>query len=350
MIMHSEKDLIRYVYMIPKAQIESLSSVLPERRLTSLDLEKEIVAKSKDILFPSGTIERLTGVRERRVAADDINASDLATEAARKALDASNLNPSDIDCLIFASASSDIIEPATANIVQENLKLDCPVFDIKNACNSFVNGIEVAEALVASKKYKRVLIANGEIPSRAIRTSVKCNDQLRRAFAGYTLGDAGAAMILTPSDGKRGILYSQFRSYGKHWRQSAILGGGTRFPRDPEKNYFEGEAAGLKEIFIQIGPQQIYETLEKVGWSPEDLDKIIVHQVSLKTFDVLVKETKLPKDKLVIVLPELGNMISASIPVALDWAQQKGEVRAGDKILLLGLAAGVSIGTVALIW
>lgn len=336
--------------MIPKVQIVGLASVLPKGRLTSIELEKRIIKNSPGISLPEGIIEILTGVKERRVAADNVNASDLATEAARKVLHASKLNQKDIDCLIFAAASGDIMEPATANIVQENLHLECPVVDIKNACNSFINGMEVAEALIVSGKYRRILIVNGEVPSRGIRISVKNKDQLRRAFAGYTLGDAGAAMILTASDGERGILHSQFKSYGEHWRQSTVLGGGTRFPRDPDKGYFEGETAGLKDIFIDIGPKQIYETLEKVGWTLDDLDKIVVHQVSLKTFDLLVKEAKLPKDKLVIVLPELGNMVSASIPVALDQVQQAGELHEGDKILLLGLAAGISIGTMAVIW
>lgn len=336
--------------MITKAQIQSLASVLPKTKLTSEELEKQITQGSSRILLPEGIIEILTGVKERRVAEASVNASDLATEAAKKALKTANLKVKDIDCLIFAAASGDIMEPATANIVQENLKLECPVFDVKNACNSFMNGIEVAESLITSLKYKRILIVNGEVPSRAIRKTVEGRDQLRKAFAGYTLGDAGAAMILEPSDGKRGILCSQFKSYGKHWRQSTVLGGGTRFPRDPDKGYFEGETAGLKDIFIEIGPEQIYETLEKVGWSLEELDKIVVHQVSLKTFDLLVKEAKLPREKLVIVLPELGNMVSASIPVALDQAQQRGELHRGDKILLLGLAAGISIATMAVIW
>lgn len=336
--------------MLPKAKIISLASVLPPKKLTSLELEEKIRSNSPGITLPKGIIEILAGVRERRVLDENLNASDLATEAAKKALDKAAMSIKDIDCLIFAAASGDVAEPATANIVQENLQAECPVLDVKNACNSFVNGIEIAESFIVSGKYKNVLIANGEVPSRVVRFAVKDKDQLRHAFAGYTLGDAGAAMILGPSDGKSGILYSTFMSYGKHWRQSAVLGGGTRYPRDMDKNYFEGETAGLKDIFIQIGPKQIYDTLEKVGWTVEDLDKIIVHQVSLKTFDLLVKEAKLPKEKLVIVLPEFGNMVAASVPVSLDFAQQNGDLHPGDKILLLGLAAGVSIGTIALVW
>lgn len=336
--------------MSAKVKIVGVASFLPNTRLTSIELEKRILEESGDIRLPLGSIEILTGVRERRVLNTELNASDLAVEAAKKALKNASLKTKDIDCLIFAAASGDIAEPATANIVQEKLGLQCPVFDIKNACNSFMNGIEVAEALIIMEKYKCILIVNGEVPSRFIRTKVKDQDQLKRSFAGYTLGDAGAAMILAPADGASGILYSKFVSHGQHWKLSTILGGGTRFPKDLDKNYFDGETAGLKDVFVEIGPASIYETLQKVGWSIEEVKKIFIHQVSAKSFDIIAKEANLPKDKMVIVLPELGNMAAASIPVALDFAHQRGDVESGDKVVLLGLASGISIATMALIW
>ncbi len=340
----------KHYNMSVKAKIVGVTSFLPNGRITSTELEKRILEKSSSIKLPLGSIEILTGVRERRVLDKELHASDLAVEAAKKVLQNTSLKTEDIDCLIFAAASGDIAEPATANIIQEKLGLKCPVFDIKNACNSFMNGIEVAEALIISGKYKCILITNGEVPSRFIRTTIKNQDQLKRSFAGYTFGDAGAAMILAPSDNQSGIQYSNFMSYGEHWRLCTVLGGGTRYPNDHDKNYFDGETAGLKDVFVEIGPASIYETLKKVGWLIEDVKKIIVHQVSTKSFEIIANEAKLPKDKMVIVLPELGNMIAASIPVALDFAHQRGELESGDKIILLGLASGVSIATMALIW
>lgn len=334
--------------MFPKAKIESLAIALPEKKIDSLSLEKQIRDSSRGINLPNGAIEILTGVKERRILAEGKNASDLATEAAEKAIREAKLEKDTIDCLIFAAASSDITEPATANIVQENLKLNCPALDVKNACNSFLNAIEVAESFIISGKYKKVLICNGEVPSRGIRTKVSDKDQLRKSFAGYTLGDAGAAMIIGPSEGKSGIVYSKFMSYGEHWRVSTVMGGGTRYPRDMEKTYFEGETAGLKELFQKVGKQPIYDGLKSVGWTLEDLKKIIIHQVSSKTFDAFVAEAGLPREKLVIVLPELGNMVSASIPVALESV--KADLKEGDKLMLLGLAAGISISVMLIIW
>jgi 3-oxoacyl-[acyl-carrier-protein] synthase-3 len=157
-------------------------------------------------------------------------------------------------------------------------------------------------------------------------------------------------MIIKKSNGRRGILYSKFRSYGKFWRKSTILGGGTWHPRTHEKTFFSGETAGLKDIFIDIGPKQILDTIKTVGWRMENVDKVIVHQVSLKSFDLFVKQTGIPREKLIIVLPEYGNMVAASIPAALALAEEKNQIKKGNKIILVGLAAGVSVATFAIIW
>lgn len=336
--------------MLPHASIASVASVLPPTILSSLELEERVRHASSSILFPEGTIERLTGVRHRRVASDNQHVSDLAIEAGRKALAQVGRTITDIDLLLFAAASGDITEPATANIIAAELGASCPVFDIKNACNSFLNGMEVANALIQTGAYQRILLVNGETPSRVVRTTVNGQEGLRRAFAGYTVGDAGAAMILERSETDRGILGSIFMSRPEHWPLSTVLGGGSRFPRDPEKMYFEGETSGLKHVFVEFGPPIVHQLLSKVGWTVDDPDVIITHQVSMKSFDLIVEKIGFDKSKLVIVLPELGNMVSASIPVALDIAQQEGKLKPGAKVLLLGLAAGVSIAPMALRW
>lgn len=336
--------------MVPKVQIDSVASVLPPTIITSLELEERVRRESPGIDFPSGTIERLTGVRSRRVLAEGLNVSDLAIEAAKLALTRASCTIEDIDLLIFAAASSDVTEPATANIIAAALGAHCPVFDLKNACNSFVNAMETAEAMIISGKYRRVLIVNGEASSRVIRTSIKDAAGLRRAFAGFTLGDAGAAMILSASDGKRGILTSKFLSAGEHWHLSSVLGGGSRYPRDLDKFYFEGETSGLKDVFLQFAPPVLEEVLKTTGWSIEDPDVIVTHQVSMKSFDLIANKFGFDRKKFVIVLPTLGNMVSASIPVALDIAQQEGRLKPGTKVLVIGLAAGASIAPMTVIW
>lgn len=334
-----------------KVKINGIGIALPPGRVTSAQLEKNIRRHSWFMApLKNGTVERLTGIRERRKLEPHLDASYLAAEAGKAALLDANLTPSDIDCLIFAAASSDIAEPATANLVQVALGATCPVFDIKNACNSFVSGIEVAEALLLSGKYKKILVTNGEVPSRVVRTSVRGVAALKKAFAGYTLGDAGAAMVLGISDDESGILTSRFATYGEHWHLSAVLGGGVRHPRDPDKGYFEGHTSGLKQVFIDIGPKQIHEVLSLVGWTFDDVDCVVAHQVSMRSFDHLAREAKIPKEKMMIVLPDLGNMVSASIPVALYHAREEGRIQKGSKVVLIGLASGVSMSTTALIW
>ena len=331
--------------------VQGLGIFLPPTKITSSELEKKIRRKSFFLApLKSGLIQRLTGVEERRILDSHLDASYLAAEAGKRALEDSGLTIKDIDCLIFAAASSDIAEPATANLVQIALGATCPVFDIKNACNSFVNGIEVAEALLLSGKYKKILITNGEVPSRVVRTSVRGVAQLKKAFAGYTLGDAGSAMVLGLSSDASGIRLSRFASYGEHWHLSAVLGGGVRYPRDASKGYFEGKTSGLKQVFIDIGPQQIHDVLKEVGWSIEDVDCVIPHQVSMRSFERLAEHAQIPLEKMSIVLPQLGNMVSASIPVALHSAREAGRIKKGSKVLLIGLASGVSMSTTALVW
>ncbi len=334
----------------PQVQIESVASSLPPTIVSSLALEDRIRQASPGIDFPSGTIERLTGVRNRRVLADGQNVSDLAVKAGREALKRAHRTIADIGALIFSAASSDVTEPATANIVAAALNTRCPVFDIKNACNSFINAMETAEALIIAKKYRRILIVNGEAPSRVVRTAVTDMVGLRKAFAGYTLGDAGAAMILSAADGDSGILTSTFYSAGEYWPLSAVLGGGSRYPRDLDKFYFEGETSGLKDVFLTLAPPIVTKVLADAGWTTDDPEVIVTHQVSMKSFDLIATKLNFDQSKFVIVLPDLGNMVSASIPVALDIARQEGRLKPGTKVLLIGLAAGVSIAPMALIW
>ena len=166
---------------------------------------------------PPGIVERRTGVRTRRVAADGVNCSDLAAAAARKVLEQTGTHAREVDLLIFASPSQHLIEPATANIVQEKVGTACPVFDLKNACNSFLNALQVADSLIQAGAHRNVLIAVGEMPSRVINWSVDGRRSLKRSFVGYTVGDAGAAALVAPASGERGIAHCAFQTVSKHW-------------------------------------------------------------------------------------------------------------------------------------
>ncbi|WP_214411491.1 3-oxoacyl-ACP synthase III family protein [Sphaerisporangium fuscum] len=312
-----------------KARISGVATYLPERTLTSGEVE----ARIEGYVPHRGVVERMTGIRRRHVAADGEQASDLAAAAAR------GLDHDDADLLIFASASQDMVEPATAHIVAAKLGLSCPVFDVKNACNSLLNGLQVAEALIRTGAHRKVLVCTGEVPSRAIRWRVADREQFVDAFAGYTLSDAGAAVLLT-ADQRRGIFYRDFSADSTAWAVGTLPGGGSAHPRDPEYSYFRGDGRRLKEAFELIGPDIFLNALKRTGLTWDDFSVVAVHQVAVPYLDTLTRILGIPRDRLVVTLPEHGNCASATLPLQLAAAG----VGPGDRVALLGLGGGISLG------
>ncbi|MEM9986142.1 MAG: ketoacyl-ACP synthase III, partial [Bacteroidota bacterium] len=216
-----------------RAYIKDLAVYLPEQVVDNEEVEARINRVSA--LMPAGVLQKLFGIQERRQAKEDEQVSDLAAKAACELL---QRHPEEeIDFLIFASACSDLIEPATANIVQHKLDLHCPAMDMKNACNSFVSAMMAADAMIQAGFYRRILVVSGEKPSDSINYQVRDLDHLKRALAAFTLGDAGAAAILEASPNESGIVYQKFLTAGQHWPLCTIPGGGSMYPHDASKNY-----------------------------------------------------------------------------------------------------------------
>src|SRR6266849_1188552 len=163
----------------PRVRIAGVASYLPPARRSSAEVEEMVTACSPNVPLPSGFVQAMTGVRWRHVADEGVNASDLAAAASRTVLESTRTSPGDVDLLIFASASQDMLEPATANMVQEKVGTACPVFDVKNACNSFLCGIQAAEALIETGAAHKALVTTGETPSRCIKWSVRDRDDFK---------------------------------------------------------------------------------------------------------------------------------------------------------------------------
>ena len=326
--------------------LRGVGAYLPERRVTGAEVEARIREASPRCRVPNGIIELVSGVRERRFADDGVHASDLAAGAARAALDRTETDPAAIDLLIFAAASQDLAEPATANIVQEKVGTAAAVFDLKNACNSFLNAVQVAEGLILTGPYRTVLVATGETPSRAIRWDAPTREDLRLNLPGYTLGDGGAAAILARSDDGRGIFYRHFHTVSRFWPAATLPGGGSMHPRGDEHTYIRGDGAALKAAFAELGPDILHRALRETGTTFDDYAAILVHQVSLPYLRDFARATAIPSHKIVVTLPCLGNLAAASLPVAFARAWDEGRVRPGDRVMWIGLAAGISVGIV----
>ncbi len=333
---------------IRMARVAGVASYLPATRRTSVEVEEMIAASNPDLAFPQGMVETITGVRSRRVADEGVNASDLAAAAARTVLDQSGTLAKDIDLLIFASASQDMVEPATANMVQELVGTTCPVFDVKNACNSFLSGIQVAEALIKAGSASRVLVTSGETPSRCIKWSVRDRDDFKFSFPGYTLGDAGAAALLVASDEERGIFHRSFQTVSRHWQACTIPGGGSVHPRGDEFSYFRSDGTALRDAFAENGAGILERALAETGTCFADYRRILVHQVAMPYLRAFLDVTGVPREKVEVTLPELGNIASTTLPVAFAQSLSRDGIQPGDNVMWIGLASGISLGVMCM--
>ncbi|WP_411573418.1 3-oxoacyl-ACP synthase III family protein [Streptomyces fradiae] len=324
--------------------ITAVASSLPEREVTSGQLQERITAAC-GLSLPARTFERVTGIASRRAVAEGEYASTLAVRAARLALDRAGLAPYDVDLLVFASATRDVVEPATAHIVQAELGCRAHALDVTNACNSFVNGIDTARAMILAGRAHRALVVTGETPSRAVRYDPSDPGQLRDGFAGYTFGDAGAAVVLEVVE-RGGILDVDTETHSEHWSVGGIFGGGSRHPRGDEHTYFHGDGGELREVFEKVGASVLDRMRQRTGLAWDDFRHILVHQVTWPYLERFVELTGVPRERLVVTVPMLGNMASATLGVQLDRVHE-GLV-SGDRVLFVGLGGGVSIMT--MVW
>ena len=328
----------------PPVGIVSVGAALPDQVVTTVELQDRVAAAS-GFALPEGMLATVTGIDTRRVTADDEYASTLAVRAAHQALDAAGRTIDDVDLLLYASATRDVAEPATAHIVQAELGGHAHALDLSNACNSFLNGIDAARAFVLAGRARRVLVVTGETPTRAMRPRLDSPAQMRRAFAGYTFGDAGAA-VLVERVARGGILDVDTVTRSEHWTVGGIGSGGSRHPRGDEHTYFSGDGHELRRVFEEIGGAILDGVRARTGFGWDDYAHVLVHQVTRPYLDRFVELTDVPKDKLVVTVDQLGNVASATLGVQL--ARVDAGLRPGDRVLFVGLGGGVSVMT--MVW
>lgn len=324
--------------------ITASACCLPRREVTSAALQASVTAAG-GLRLPDGTFARATGIERRRVAADDEYSSDLATAAACRVLASAGLDALDVDLLLFASATRDMVEPATAHVVQAALGSRAHALDVTNACNSFLNGIDLARAMIITGRARRALVVTGETPTRAMRPRVDDLAQAREAFAGYTFGDAGAAVLLEPV-ASGGILDIDTETHSEHWAVGGIFGGGSRHPRGDEHTYFTGDGHTLRAVFEKIGVGIVERVAHRTGLGWGDYAKVLVHQVTLPYLHRFVEVAGVPPELLEVTVSELGNLASATLGVQL--ARVHPGLSPGDRVLFVGLGGGVSLMT--MVW
>jgi 3-oxoacyl-[acyl-carrier-protein] synthase-3 len=210
-----------------------------------------------------------------------------------------------------------------------------------------MNALQVGEALIQAGQYARVLVCTGEMPSRAIRWKIKDFRQFIDSFAGYTLSDGGAAVLLEPV-ASGGIFYRAFNADSTKWDIGTLPGGGTMHPRDIEYTYFQGDGRRLKDAFHDLGVGIFHKALADTGLTWDDFAVVCVHQVAVSYLAAALDEAGIPPARAMLTLPEHGNLASATLPLQLQTAIEQGRCGPGDRVALLGLAGGVSLGVVFL--
>jgi len=331
--------------------IAGIGSFLPERVVSSREIEERLGFREK-LRLPLGTLERLTGIRERRHVDPGVGPSDLSAQAGKRALADAGLAPRDVEVLIFAACSHDVGEPATANIVQEKLgAANAQVFDVKNACNSFLNALNVLDAFIATGRCRVGLVVSGEVNSCYVDWEVAHREDLERKLAGLTLGDgAGAAVVLPVNGDGRRLVASEFLSRGTEWRLAVVEGCGSLHTREMDKTFLYSDSAEIQRLALLECPPQMRRVLSESGWAPEDVDLVVPHQVTVDIARKVAEQVGVPYERWVITVDRYGNTAAASIPIALCEARNQGRLKPGSKVLLAGGASGFSAGAITLVW
>ncbi len=319
------------------SRIAGTGSYLPPRRLTNADLAAELAAKGVET-SDEWIVER-TGIRARHFAAPDMGSSDLALQASRRALEAAGLEASQIDLIIVATSTPDMVFPSTACILQHKLgNAGAAAFDVQAVCSGFVYALTVADAMIQSGAAQRALVVGSEVFSRLLDFTDRTTCVL--------FGDGAGAVVLEASD-EPGILASDLHADGKHVGILCVPGhvSGGQVLGDPLLK-MDGQA--VFKLAVGVLEDAARATLAKAGKTDADIDWLIPHQANIRIMQSTARKLKLPLDKVVVTVDQHGNTSAASIPLALDTAVRAGQVKRGQHLMLEGVGGGFTWGAVFL--
>ena len=323
--------------MTAYSRITGTGSFLPPRRLTNADLAAELAGRGVETT-DEWIVER-TGIRARHFAAPDVTSSDLGAEAARRALQAAGLRPGDIDLIIVATSTPDMVFPSAACIVQNKLGIaGCPAFDVQAVCSGFVYALTVADAMIKTGAASKALVIGAEVFSRILDFSDRTTCVL--------FGDGAGAVVLEAS-ATPGILASDLHADGRHAGILCVPGnvsGGIILGKPLLR--MDGQA--VFKLAVGVLESAARAVLAKAGLTEADIDWLIPHQANIRIMQSTAKKLKMPFEKVIVTVNEHGNTSAASIPLALDDAVRGGKVKKGDIVMLEGVGGGFTWGAVLL--
>lgn len=319
------------------SRITGTGSFLPLRRLTNDDLAAQLAADGIET-SDQWIVER-TGIRARHFADPNVGSSDLAFEAARRALEAADVDAGSIDLIIVATSTPDMVFPSTACMVQHKLGVaGCAAFDVQAVCSGFVYALTVADSMIRTGAASKALVIGAEVFSRIL--------DFKDRGTCVLFGDGAGAVVLEASD-TPGILASDLHADGRHVGilcvPGHVSGGGVL--GDP---LLKMDGPAVFKLAVGVLDEVARSVLAKADRTVEAVDWLIPHQANIRILQSTAKRLKLPLDKLIVTVDQHGNTSAASIPLAFDEAVRNGKIRRGDTVLLEGVGGGFTWGAVLL--
>lgn len=319
------------------SRITGTGSYLPPRRLTNVDLATELAAEGVET-SDDWIVER-TGIRARHFAEPGVCSSDLGVEAARQACQAAGVEVKDIDLIIVATSTPDMVFPSTACILQNKLGANgCAAFDVQAVCSGFIYALTVADAMIQTGAAKKALVIGAEVFSRILDFKDRTTCVL--------FGDGAGAVVLEASD-TPGILASDLHADGRHVGILCVPGhvSGGKVLGDPLLK-MDGQA--VFKLAVGLLDDAARAVLAKADKTAADIDWLIPHQANIRIMQSTARKLKLSMDKVIVTVDQHGNTSAASIPLAMDAAVRSGRVKPGELLMLEGVGGGFTWGAVLL--
>ncbi|MCU0935131.1 MAG: ketoacyl-ACP synthase III [Gammaproteobacteria bacterium] len=319
------------------SRILGTGSYLPERVLTNAELERMVDTSDE-------WIRTRTGIRERRIADPGETTCDLAERAARAAMQAAGVEPSDIDLIVVATTTPDKVFPSTACLLQARLGVGgCPAFDLQAVCTGFIYGLAVADQFIRAGTVRRALLVGAETLSRIL-------DWTDRGTC-VLFGDGAGAVVLEASD-EPGVLSTHLHADGAYEHLLTVDGGISQgYDKVAEGNaYIRMQGNEVFRVAVNTLGRIVEETLEANGVGQDAIDWLVPHQANTRIISATAKKLKLPMERVVVTVDVHGNTSAASVPLALDTAVRDGRIRRGQRLLLEAFGAGFTWGSAYLVY
>ncbi|EGV16964.1 beta-ketoacyl-ACP synthase III [Thiocapsa marina] len=311
------------------SRILGTGSHLPARTMTNADLEA-IVDTTATWIF-----ER-TGIEKRHLVSEGETCCDLAEVAARRALDAAGLQPSDIDLIVVATTTPDQFFPSTACLLQQRLGIrGCPAFDLQAVCTGFVYAVSVADKFIRTGAATRALVVGAEALSRILNWEDRGTCVL--------FGDGAGAVVLEAAD-EAGIISTHLHADGSYKDLLQVPGGLGN--GHPEARFMEMKGNEVFRVAVTTLGRIVDETLAAAGLSKSDIDWLIPHQANIRIIQATARKLDLPMERVVVTVAEHGNTSAASIPLAFDQAVRDGRIQRGELLLMEAFGGGFTWGSV----